>query len=213
MIRRLAFVFGLVVLWAAPGRPQPKPDYMKLKLGDAVEISGRLDKKAGLFVADNIEKLPEPRRPKLRGAVSKVLAAEKSFVLLGMKIKTDNQTEYLDNGGGPLRFESIRVKTRLEVTCRVDERGGWTARKIEAGKLKPSDKIKGTVTRLAFDGTPPDTFEISGMKILVTEGTDLYGPWGGANLNRPWAGYKAEAVRPDAPRATFEKTGGKTDEK
>ncbi|MGH8004616.1 MAG: hypothetical protein ACRECJ_07835, partial [Limisphaerales bacterium] len=67
---------------------------------------------------------------------------------------------------------------RLEVTSRVDENRNWIARKIELGKLKASDKAKGTVTRVTFDGTPPDTFEISGLKILVVEGTDLFGPWG-----------------------------------
>ncbi len=156
----------------------PKPEYMKLKVGDAVEVDGEWDKKAGIFIADDIEKLPDPRRPKLRGAIAKVSSTEKSFVLFGMKIKVDNKTEFMDNGGQAVRFENLKVKMRLEVTSRVDENGNWIARKIEIGRLKASDKIKGTVTRLAFDSAPPDTFEISGLKILVVEDTDLFGPWG-----------------------------------
>ncbi len=181
------------LVWTAP-----KPEYMKLKVGDAVEVSGEWDRKGEVFAADDIEKLPEPRRPKLRGAIGKVLQSEKSFVLFGMKIKTDGQTEFLDNGGRPFRFEDIRVRTRLEATCRVDEKGAWIARKIEMGKIKSSDKVKGTATRLAFDGTPPDTFEISGLKILVLEGTDLFGPWGGTDAGGEWAGANGGAA--EAPQ-------------
>jgi hypothetical protein len=155
-----------------------KPEYMKLKVGDAVEVEGDWQAKAQIFVADDIEKLPEPRRPKLRGTIAQILVEEKSFVLFGMKIKVDGKTEFIDNGGQTARFENLKVKTRIEATSRIDENGTWIARKIELGKLKASDKVKGTITRIAFDGTPPDTFEVSGLKILVNEGTDLYGSWG-----------------------------------
>jgi len=178
MRKILPFPLFAFLALAVPIQSSPKPEYMKLKVGDAVEVDGEWDKKAGNFVADDIEKLPEPRRPKLRGAIAKILAAEKCFVLFGIKIKVDDKTEFMDNGGRTTRFENLKVKTRIEVTSRVDKDGNWIARKIEVGKLKASDKAKGTVTRIAFDGTPPDTFEISGLKILVVEGTDLYGPWG-----------------------------------
>jgi len=178
-MRKMFFaVPSLLLFLIAPAAASSKPEYMKLKVGDAVEVDGEWDKKAGVFTADDIEKLPDPRRPKLRGAVVKILAPEKSFVLFGMKIKVDDKTEFMDNGGQAVRFENLKVRMRLEVTSRVDENGNWIARKIEIGKLKASDKVKGTVTRLAFDGTPPDTFEISSLKILVVEGTDLFGPWG-----------------------------------
>lgn len=178
-MRKTIFVTaGFLLLLNIPVPASPKPEYMKLKVGDAVEVDGEWDKKTLVFVADDIEKLPDPRRPKLRGAITKISTPEKSFVLFGMKIKVDNKTEFMDNGGQAVRFENLKVKMRLEVTSRVDEAGNWVARKIEIGKLKNSDKVKGTVTRLAFDGTPPDTFEISGLKILVVEGTDLFGPWG-----------------------------------
>lgn len=172
------FALSFLLFSTAPAPASPKPEYMKLKVGDAVEVDGEWNKKAGVFTADDIEKLPDPRRPKLRGAIAKISPPEKSFVLFGMKIRVDNKTEFMDNGGQTVRFENLKVKMRLEVTSRVDEGGNWIARKIEVGKLKASDKIKGTVTRLAFDGAPPDTFEISGLKILVVEGTDLFGPWG-----------------------------------
>ena len=201
-MRKMFFaVLSLLLFLIAPAAASPKPEYMKLKVGDAVEVDGEWDKKAGVFTADDIEKLPDPRRPKLRGAVIKILAPEKSFVLFGMKIKVDDKTEFMDNGGQVVRFENLKVKMRLEVTSRVDENGNWIARKIEMGKLKASDKVKGTVTRLAFDGTPPDTFEISGLKILVVEGTDLFGPWGTESpAFTPGAAEKAAAVSARAER-------------
>ncbi len=194
MLRKRAILPVTLILLATLVWAAPKPEYMKLKLGDAVEVSGEWDRKGEVFVADDIEKLPEPRRPKLRGAVAKMLQPEKSFVLFGMKIKTDGQTEFLDNGGRPFSFEDLSVRTRLEVTCRVDEKGGWMARKIEMGKIKSSDKVKGTATRMAFDGTPPDTFEISGLKILVLEGTDLFGPWSETNARDKWADANGRVV-------------------
>lgn len=193
MRKKFFVVPSLLLFLIAPAAASPKPEYMKLKVGDAVEVDGEWDKKAGVFTADDIEKLPDPRRPKLRGAIFKLLPQEKSFVLFGMKIKVDDKTEFMDNGGQAVRFENLKVKMRLEVTSRVDENGNWIARKIEIGKLKASDKVKGTVTRLAFDGTPPDTFEISSLKILVVEGTDLFGPWG-TETPSPTPGAAEKAV-------------------
>lgn len=201
MRKKFFAVPSLLLFLITPAAASPKPEYMKLKVGDAVEVGGEWDKKAGVFTADDIEKLPDPRRPKLRGAVVKILAPEKSFVLFGMKIKVDNKTEFMDNDGQAVRFENLKVRMRLEVTSRVDENGNWIARKIEIGKLKASDKVKGTVTRLAFDGTPPDTFEISGLKILVVEGTDLFGPWRTESpAFTPGAAEKASAVSARAER-------------
>ena len=199
-MRKIFFsALPFLLLSTAPAPASPKPEYMKLKVGDAVEVDGEWDKKSGVFVADDIEKLPEPRRPKLRGAITKISAPEKSFVLFGMKIKADGKTEFMDNGGQAVRFENLKPKMRVEVTLRVDEGGNLIARKIEAGKLKASDKVKGTVTRITFDGTPPDTFEISGLKIQVVEGTDLFGPWGKlAPAVTPGTDLSAAAVSPRA---------------
>lgn len=160
---------------AAP--PPPRPQYLKLKVGDTVEVKGNWDRKQQIFVASEIEKLPAPRRPKLRGPIGKILLADKSFVLFGKKISTDTRTEFLDSGSQKVHFADLKASQRVEVTCNPDEKGNWTARKIAVEKVKPTDKIKATVTRLAFTGTPPDTFEVSGLKILVGAGTEMFGPW------------------------------------
>ena len=176
MLRNILFPLFVIILFGQTAAA-PKPEYMKLKVGDAVEVKGNWDRTKQIFVAHDIERLPEPRRPKLRGAIVSLNPTEKSFTLYGIKIKVDSHTEFLDDAAKTIRFEELKPKTRLEVTCYVDEKGNWMARKISLDKVKPTDKVKGTVTRLAFDGTPPDTFEISGLKILVTAGTDLFGPW------------------------------------
>ncbi len=175
MLRNVSFLLSATLLFECAAAP--KPEYLKLKVGDAVEVKGSWNNGGRIFMAREIEKLPEPRRPKLRGAIAELNTAEKSFTLYGVKIKVDRHTEFLGEAAKDARFEQLRTKIRLEVTCNVDEKGGWLARKISLDQIKPTDKVKGTITRLAFDGTPPDTFEISGLKILVTTGTDLFGPW------------------------------------
>ena len=170
--------FLMAVIFSSVAVPAPhKPEYMRLKVGNAVEVKGNWARAKQVFMAHEIEWLPEPRRPKLRGAIAGVNPKEKSFTLYGMKIQVDSHTEFLDDAAKAVRFEGIKPKTRVEVTCNVDEKGNWLARKISFDKVKPTDKVKGTVTRLAFDGVPPDTFEISGLKILALPGTDLIGPW------------------------------------
>ncbi len=174
---KIASFLLLATLFALKTPAISKPEYMKLKVGDAVEVKGDWDGAKRIFVAHDIEKLPEPRRPKLRGAIASINSTEKSFMLYGVKIKVDGHTEFLDDVTKTVRFKELKPKTRLEVTCNVDEKGSWIARKISLDKVRPTDKVKGTVTLLAFDGIPPDTFAISGLKILVTGGTDLFGPW------------------------------------
>ncbi len=148
--------------------------YTKLKEGDGVEVSGSWTSK-GIFAATSVEKLAEARRPKLRGAIEKLDKKDSSFVIFGLKIKVEAKTLFPARGESAGGLEALKDGMRLEVTCNVSKTGGWTADKIEWNEIKASDKIKGTITRLVFDSKPPDTIEISGLKILVTEETDLYG--------------------------------------
>jgi alginate production protein len=55
----------------------------------------------------------------------------------------------------------------------VDEQGRWFAAKIDTRVIKATDKIKGTVTRVESDGISPDTLDISGLRVLLDEHTDL----------------------------------------
>ncbi|HEU4437181.1 MAG TPA: DUF5666 domain-containing protein, partial [candidate division Zixibacteria bacterium] len=175
MLRRIWIVPGLFAfaLTLAGIKSTEAGPYTKLKEGDGVEISGSWNK--GIFAAKSVEKLTEARRPKLRGTIEKLDKADSSFILFGLKIKVEAKTLFPareESAGG---LENLKEGMRLEVTCNVSKANRWTADKIDWNEIKTSDKIKGTITRLAFDSKPPDTIEISGLKILVTEETDLYG--------------------------------------
>ncbi len=147
--------------------------YTRLKVGDGVEVSGRFVK--GIFSAKSVEKLAEARRPKLRGAIEQLDAKDSSIVMFGMKIRVSVKTLFPAKGMTAEGFLNLKIGMRVEVACNVSDSGVWEADKLDWKEIKPSDKIKGTITRLAFDNKPPDTIEISGLKILVTEETDLYG--------------------------------------
>ncbi len=171
--RTVFWLFTFALTLGLGNSPEAGP-YTKLKAGDGVEVSGSWSSK-GVFAAKSVEKLAEARRPKLRGAIEKLDKTDSSFVLFGVKIKVEAKTLFPARGEGAGGLEALKDGMRLEVTCNVGKAGDWTADKIEWNGIKPSDKIKGTITRLAFDSKPPDTIEISGLKIMITEETELYG--------------------------------------
>ncbi|HXF48353.1 MAG TPA: alginate export family protein [Verrucomicrobiae bacterium] len=175
MLSRIWMVPGLFAFALTLGgiKSTEAGPYTKLKEGDGVEVSGSWNK--GIFDAKSVEKLAEARRPKLRGAIEKLNKADSSFLLFGLKIKVDAKTLFPARGESAGGLENLKEGMRLEVTCNVSKSGAWAADKIDWNEIKASDKIKGTITRMAFDSKPPDTIEISGLKILVTEETDLYG--------------------------------------
>lgn len=148
--------------------------FTKLKAGDGVEVSGTWDPK-GFFAAKSVEKLKEPRRPTLRGAIEKVGKSDSSFVLFGRKIHVNGKSAFWAKGKPVGDFGRLKAGLRVEVTCNATEAGVWEGRKIEWDGVKPSDKIKGTLTRVAFHNQPPDTLEIYGLKILVNNNTKLSG--------------------------------------
>lgn len=161
--------------------PQPasagKPEYLllKLKVGQALEIEGKWDAK-GVLVATDIEELPKPRRPKLRGAIQKIGDSGKSFVLYGLPIKTDEETEYIESGE-KFSFDSLKAGMRVEVSCKIDKDGSWLARKIKARGVKDSDKIKGIVSQVFVDGKAPDSIIISSQHSLegISESVKIQG--------------------------------------
>ena len=165
----ISFLMG-TLLWSVDlsGRP-----YTRLKVGDGVEVSGRVSK--GIFAAKSVEKLAEARRPKLRGAIEQLDAKDSAIVMFGMKIRVSAKTLFPAKGSAAEGFLNLKAGMRVEATCNVSASGAWEADKLDWSGIKPSDKIKGVITHLAFDNKPPDTIEISGLKILVTEKTDLYG--------------------------------------
>src|SRR5262245_44775574 len=110
-------------------RQVPMPDVESGSLLDAgVEIEGiwRADRE---FTAVQIERLPEARRPKLRGPVGGFDAAAHELRLAGVRIGLDDETQFVDvpTARGP---EALASATRAEVSCKIDDDGRWIARKI-----------------------------------------------------------------------------------
>jgi alginate production protein len=144
------------------------PEYMKINaaVGLGVEVKGTVNAD-GLLEADDIEALPEPRSPKLRGALEKADAAAGYVVMFGRRIALTADTEYaaIDAAG-------LKPGRRVEVSCRVRD-GLWSAKAIEGGDIKDSDKVKGTITEMWADGVAPDTLSLDGLLILLDEQTDV----------------------------------------
>ena len=144
------------------------PEYMKVRVHAGMGIEVKVSTNAaGLLVADDIEALDKPRRPKLRGPISSADADRRTIVVFGMRINVTEDTEF-DKGA----FDDLRAGQRIEVKCAVAEDGTWEARQIATVDIKESNKVKGTITEVSVDGTPPDSIGISGLRILLVEETD-----------------------------------------
>lgn len=177
------FTAVLTVLTAPKSIAGGKPEYMKLDYSKvpAVEIKGVWDDQAGVFVASDIEELPQERRPKLRGTLQAVDLEKKSITLYGLKIEIDDRTQFLDSGQEKFTIEDLKVGNWIEVTCNFDEEDGeWEARKIKVKDIKHSNKIKGTITKFSIDGDPPDTLQIHNLLIILNKKTDLNYPTEGS---------------------------------
>lgn len=130
--------------------------------GAGVEISGDWDPATG-FTADGILRLPEPRRPKLRGRIASLDTTAAVLRLYGVDIHVAKSTEFPDVAVP--RLASLRPGMRVEVSARVDRNGRWEARKIVHVNVKDSDKIKGTVTWSGIDGEGTDSMAVHGIPV------------------------------------------------
>lgn len=154
----------------APAAQAGAPEYAKLdaRVGLGIEVEGTRDDR-GLFVATDIAALAEPRSPKLRGRLDTVDTENGFIEMFGLTIAVIDRTEFTGTS-----FEKLAPGQRAEVKCQIDpESGRWRARSIRTGDIKDSDKIKGTITDLYLDGSPPDTLGISGLLILLDSKTDF----------------------------------------
>lgn len=153
------------------------PEYMNLepKVGLALEIKGYWDT-SGVFVAVDVEQLPQPRRPKLRGPIASLDEEKHIIHMFGRDIEVEDKTEYLNDSKEKTSFGDLKVGAHVEISCKVDDEHNWKARKIRTEGVKKGNKIKGTVTDLKVDGTPPDTLYISGLPILLIDETDVNKP-------------------------------------
>ncbi len=152
-----------------------EPEYMQLraKAGKAYEIKGRWDT-SGCFTAVDIEELPNPRRPKLRGTIQMINKTDTTIRVFGRRIEIEGDTEFLGEGAAKSSFDKLKKGQRIEVTCKIDsDDREWEAVSIQTSDVKDSDKIKGTVDRVQINGESPDTLDMYGLIILLTTETDV----------------------------------------
>jgi alginate production protein len=146
-----------------------EPGYMKLQphVGRGVEIKAKPGPD-GLLVATDIEAMPEPRSPRMRGRLEAVDHEAGTLTMYGRTVAVDERTETVGKS-----FADLRAGDRAYVKARPRDDGTWRAREIETRGIKSSDKIKGTITEMWVDGVAPDTLSISGLLILLVERTDF----------------------------------------
>ncbi len=183
-ISRTAIICSLTTLVAclAPIASHAKtgtPEYMKMdfKPGITLEIKGEWDS-AGVFVASDIETLPKPRSPKLRGLVRAIDRKKETFTIYGRSILLTKDTRFVEVDSTRTMIDRLEVGQQIEVSCKVNDKDEWKARKIKTDDVKKSSKIKGSLTRVAIDGISPDTIEIHGLLILLNQKTDINEPRG-----------------------------------
>lgn len=156
------------------GRAQAEdPPYRSLAGGQAVEIEGVLDKE-GRFTAEEVELLPAPRRPKLRGAILEKDSTQQRIRILGQWVSISPKTQFLDIGDQEPGWGLLVTGARVEVSCKVDSGLTWSARHIRIRNVKDSDKLKGTISSVEFDGEQPESFVIDGFPVYVDKKTSVF---------------------------------------
>lgn len=178
--RNSIILIGMILLVAAGPLAKVEaghPEYMELdyKNVPALEFKGYWDT-TGIFVATDIEELPQPRQPKVRGEIQQIDLKNGTVTMYGVPIEIYERTQFLGMTDEEASSNPLKVGQRVEISCKIDEDGTWKARKIKTKDIKSSDKIKGSITRVSVDGNPPDTVEINGLKILLVEDTDVNEP-------------------------------------
>lgn len=168
----LAVIMALTVFYQSSVGAEPEYLKLDLKVGQAVEIKGYYGDE-NIFVATDIELLPKPRRPKVRGEIQDIDYRHNSITLYGVPIRITEDTEFLDKGDSRTTFDDLKIGQRVYVACKFDKEGNWIARKVTSQGVKKSNKIKGTLTDVSIDGDPPDTLDLSGLLILLNKKTDV----------------------------------------
>ncbi len=151
-----------------------EPEYISLNIevGKAYEVEGYF-KESLSFIALEIEALPKPRKPKLRGQIESIDLEEETITLFGKKIDITSKTKFISDGTSKNTIANLKKKQLVQVTCRIRKDGSWKATKIKIRDVKKNHKVKGTVTRVAIDGNAPDTIEVSGLIIILNNKTDV----------------------------------------
>jgi hypothetical protein len=154
--------------------PAEEPAYLKLTAGQSVEIEGDWHEDDSVFVATDIELLPLPRRPKLRGVIFDADSSSQRLMMFGRWIDITEKTQFVNVDEVTPSFSKLRPGERVEISCKVDSTGRWLARHIRIGSVKESSKIKGNIGAVHFDGKDPESIDIEGITVRVNAKTVIY---------------------------------------
>lgn len=120
-------------------------DLSRLDQGDlGLDIEGRWDT-SGVFIATDVDVLPGPRRPRLRGAIQSLNLAESTVTLYGRALVVDETTSFDPEQES---LADLSAGQRVEAICELED-GQWRARQVRTDGVKSSDKIKGLVSAAA----------------------------------------------------------------
>ena len=164
---------AVMIAFAATATAE-EPAYRSLSVGQTVEAEGEWKEDDSIFVAEDVELLPMPRRPKLRGSIVAADSANQRLMMFGQWIEITEKTQFIDVEDASPGFSLLKRGDRIEVSCKVDTLGTWTARHIRVGSVKGSNKIKGTISAIHFDGKVPEVIEIEGLPLQVHAETVIY---------------------------------------
>ena len=129
----------------------------------------------GAFIANKVTQEPNPRRPQLRGAVQAVAPLARKLTVYGIEVFVPEEVDSADAKDQAVDLHKIKPGQRVDVSCKVEEDGHWTATKIQFDNVKSSDKVKGTATKQAIGDKGPGWIEIHGLRIVLEPQAD-HGP-------------------------------------
>ncbi len=206
MCSRAVFVLAAVIAGIALA-PRPLlagPSALrKLRKGDTVEAKGNWDPNKGVFLAIEIEKLPNPSRPRVRGVVEAVDRGAGKLMILGRQVQVSGETAFLSASGKSVGgLSNLEPGRRAEVTAKVDETGAWTATKVvwRGIKIPILDRVRGTITAVHRLDKSVETVEISGLLLGATPKTEFKSDYLEEEL---LGGLFADEGGPNAPHLRF----------
>lgn len=127
----------------------------------------------GAFIANKVTQEPNPRRPQLRGAVQAVAPLARKLTIYGIELFVPTDVECADAKEKTIDLLAIKPGQRIDVSCKVEEDGRWTATKLQLQNVKSSDKVKGTATKQAIGDKGPGWIEIHGLRIVLEPQAEL----------------------------------------
>ena len=127
-----------------------------IAIGTVLEVHGRLDAATGVYTATRLSPRPEAEGFRIRGIVSSLDAAAKTFAIGGATIS------YAGIVPAPTLANGARVKVRLST---VPVAGVWIATRLDDGSHRPDDadevELEGTITAFASAAS----FSVNGIPV------------------------------------------------